>query len=70
MNGSLEFILESIDILQRTISKIKSFVPVQKFISGMSSLIEKVQNFKEDHPLLHKIVMVAGVVAATALLCI
>jgi len=55
-----------IDILQRTISKIKSFVPVQKFISGMSSLIEKVQNFKEDHPLLHKIVMVAGVVAATA----
>ena len=27
----------------------------------MSSLIEKVQNFKEDHPLLHKIVMVAGV---------
>ena len=55
-----------LDILQRTISKIKSFVPVQKFISGISSLIEKVQNFKEDHPLLHKVVMVAGIVAATA----
>tara|TARA_A100001515_G_scaffold144962_1_gene151007 strand:- start:824 stop:1942 length:1119 start_codon:yes stop_codon:yes gene_type:complete len=55
-----------LDILERTIRKVVSFGPVQKFIGGMSALVDKVANFKEDHPVLHKIVMVAGIVAATA----
>ena len=55
-----------LDILERTIRKVTSFGPVQKFIGGMSALVDKVANFKDDHPVLHKIVMVAGIVAATA----
>tara|TARA_Y100000593_G_C4262732_1_gene313100 strand:+ start:51 stop:1145 length:1095 start_codon:yes stop_codon:yes gene_type:complete len=55
-----------LDILQRSIKKVTSSGPVRKFIGGMSSLIEKVKDFKEDHPILFKVVMVAGIVAATA----
>ena len=55
-----------LDILERTIKKVTSLGPVRKFLGAMSSLVEKVKNFKEDHPVLHKVVMVAGIVAATA----
>jgi hypothetical protein len=55
-----------LDILQRTIKKVTSFGPVRKFISGMSSLVEKVKDFKYDHPILFKVVTVAALVAVVA----
>jgi hypothetical protein len=55
-----------LDILQRTIKKVTSFGPVQKFISGMSALVEKIKDFKYDHPILFKVVTVAALVAVVA----
>ena len=55
-----------LDILERTISKVKSFGAVQKFIGAMSSLVGKVEDFKSEHPVLHKTVMIAGIVASVA----
>ena len=55
-----------LDILSRTIKKVTSFGPVRKFISGMSALVEKIKDFKYNHPVLFKIVQVTAVVATVA----
>ena len=65
-NFWIEVYIRGIDLLQRTVGKIKSAPVIKQFLGGMGKMINKAKEFREDHPVLTKVIIITAALAAVA----
>ena len=63
-NFWIETYVRGIDLVQRVVGKVKGLPVVKQFIGGMKKMIAKAKDFRENHPVLFKVMLVTVAVAA------